>query len=138
MKQGFLERSGQEIVAVNVADNIQLPLEHLMLPIRKNGELYWRHPVGGGLVADSAYIPDDLRVGFDVRIANNTRLLSDRGIFGQSVIRGNFSNPEEVSRWMDEDDLELRRLQKENGMVSRLLTIERRLVRAADIADVLF
>ncbi len=138
MRSNFLERTGSEVVAVNVAGGLQLPLEHLILPILKDGELYWRHPIGGGLVADSSYAPDDLRVDYDVRVAGNTRLMSDSGIFGQFVIKGNFVNPREVSHHMDEEGMRLREEQRDTGIVARLLAIEHRLAQAAELGDRLF
>ncbi len=134
----FLHRDGSEIVAVTVASGLTVPMEHLTLPLEKDEELYFRHPLGGGLVADSAYVADELQVPFPVTVGPETHLVSDRGLIGQHYVRGRLWNPGEVSRPIDDEGYKLRAEQREMGLVPRLLEIERRLASAARTADMLF
>lgn len=135
----FLRREGSGIVAVEVADGLTLPLEHLTIPLEMDDELYFRHPWGGGLVAASSYVPDDVRVPYTLTVGAETRVLSDRGLIGQHFVHGSLRNPEEVSRPMDREGSKLHGEQREMGVVRRLLEIERRLaVAALDRSQALF
>lgn len=127
----FLQREGGGIVAARVADGLTLPLEHLTMPLEMNDELYFRHPFGGGLVATSSYVPDDLSVPYSVTVGPETRVVSNYGMIGQHYVHGKLWNPREVSRPLDEDGYKLREAQREIGVVQRLLEIERRLAAAA-------
>lgn len=138
-KGEFLRRSEGMIVAVEVADGLTLPLEHLTIPLEKDDEPYYRHPLGGGLVAGSSYVPDDLSVPFPITVGPQTRIVSNYGMIGQFYVHGKLTNPDEVSRPMDEEGLKLRDEQREMGIVQRLLEIERRLaVAALDRSQTLF
>lgn len=135
----FLQRDGSAIVAVEVADGLTLPLEHLTIPLEKNDERYYRHPIGGGLIAESSFVPDDLSVPYPITVGPQTRVMSDYGMIGQHFVHGKLTNPDEVSRPIDEEGLKLREEQREMGIVQRLLEIERRLAAAAlDRSQMLF
>lgn len=135
----FLKRDGGMVVAVEVADGLTLPLEHLTIPLEKDDELFFRHPLGGGLIADSSYVPDNLSVPYPLTIGRDTRVMSSHGMFGQHFVQGALRNPEEVSRLIDDEGVKLRDEQREIGMVQRLLEIERRLAaRALDRSQTLF
>ncbi len=130
-KTEYLRREGSGIVAVEVTNGLVLPLEHLTIPLEKEDELYFRHPVGGGLVAASSYVPDELQVPYSVIVGPDTRVVSDHGMIGQHYVQGRLWNPGEVGRPLDDEGRKLRDEQREMGMIRRLLEIERRLAVAA-------
>jgi hypothetical protein len=85
---------------------------------------YRRHLRGGGLVADTSYVKDDITVPYHVTVGPDTHVVSDRGMAGQSYIWGNLRNPNEVSRVIDDEGRERRCQQRLVGVVARLLEIE--------------
>jgi len=136
----FLERQGSEIIGVQVSRRLKVPLEMLRTAIWLDDEAYKMHPLGGGLVAGSSYVPDTVSVPHGVVIGSGTRVLTHIGIFGQTHIKGDFKNPNIVSLRMDDDGAKLLADQEEEGLIRRLLAIEyrRKMSAAADIADALF
>lgn len=127
----YLRREHGSIVAANVDSGLVMPLEHLTIPVEIDGEPYYRHPVGGGLVAASSFVPDDLRLPHYLTVRPDTRIVSDVGMEGQLSLRGDFWNPDEVSRDMDEEGAALLQKQRETGMIPRLIRIERLLAAEA-------
>lgn len=122
-----------------MADGLQLPLEHLTMPIAMGGEQYWRHPLGGGLVADSSYVPDAFVLDYNRTVAMQTRAIHERvNNVNFAVIQGPVSGMYPISRWMDDEGVELRREQREMGVISRLLRIEQQLARVAETSSRLF
>jgi len=136
----FLERYGAEIVGVQVSRRLRVPLEVLRTAIWLDDEAYRMHPLGGGLVAGSSYVPDTITVAHGIVVGSSTRVLTDIGMFGQTHIKGDFKNPNVVSRQMDDDGAKLLAEQEEMGLIRRLLAIEhsRKMAAAADLADTLF
>ena len=136
----FLERQENEIIGVQVSRRLKVPLEVLRTAIWLDDEAYRMHPLGGGLVAGSSYVPDTVSVPHGVVVGSDTRVLTDVGMFGQTHIKGNLQNPNTVSRQMDNVGAKLLADQEEMGLIRRLLAIEhsRKMVEAADIADMLF
>lgn len=130
MKRPYLERDGRQIVNVNVSDDVRMPFELFFHPVEINGELYLPHPLGGGLVAASSYMPDEFSLDFDTRVAPDTRVLSNLGMAGQRVIFGDFRNPNPVSRVMDDEGRRLLAEQRSDGILERLTRIEARLAQA--------
>lgn len=126
----YLERVGGEIVSVNVSRRLKVPLAMLQLAMRLDGEHYRMHPLGGGLVAVSSFVPDSLAIPHDIRIGPGTHVLTDKGMAGQLYINGNFKNPNQVSREIDEEGLMLLQAQRELGVVGRVVEIDRRMQMA--------
>lgn len=121
---GYIERSGGQIVSVHVSDRMEVSLEELMLGVKIDDLSYRRHLLGGGLVADTSYVPDDISIPYQAIVGPDTRVISGFGMSGQPYIWGNLHNPNEVSRIMD-DNGRMRRIdQKLAGVVTRLLKIE--------------
>lgn len=121
----YLLRSGSHIEAVRVSPRMVVPIENLMTPFMEiDGQAFWLHPNGGGVVADSSHVPDHLRVPYGTTVGPKTELLDDRNLSGQHYVYGNFSNFTQVSRVIDEDGTKLRQAQRELGIVRRLELID--------------
>lgn len=123
----YLERFGGEIAGVNVSRRLNVPLAMLQMAMLLDGEPYRMHPLGGGLVADSSFVPDSLAIPHDIRIGPGTHVLTDKGMAGQLYIKGNLKNPNQVSREIDEEGLMLLQAQRELGVVGRVMEIDRRM-----------
>lgn len=120
----YIVRNGSEIIGVNVSNRMRVPLEQLVTGVEIDDELYMRHLLGGGLVADSSYVPDTVSVPYDIIVGKDTHVVSDVGMIGQSFIWGNLHNPNQVSRVIEEEGRKLRVQQKLLGITARLLDIE--------------
>lgn len=122
---GYIERDGSDITSVYVAPNVRVPVTELEEGISIDDVVFRRHLLGGGLVADSSYVPDTISVPHQITIGVDTRVVSQYGMAGQLYIQGNLRNPGDVSVAMDNEGRLLRSRQKMVGIVERLLAIER-------------
>jgi len=136
----YIDRYGGEIVGVNLTRRLNVPLAMLEMAMMLDGEPYRLHPIGGGLVAASSYVPDTVSVPRDVMIGPDTHVLTNRGMAGQTYVKGNFHNPNQVSQYIDDDGLKLLDEQRQMGVIGRVLEIERRkrMADAAAVVDSLF
>lgn len=123
---GYLERSDGQIVSVHVSSRMEVPLEELIKGVNIDDMPYRRHLLGGGLVADTSFVPDDIAIPYQAIVGPDTHVVSGLGMSGQVHIWGNLRNPNEVSRVMDDESRKLRLDQKLVSVVTRLLDIERR------------
>lgn len=143
---GYIERIDGDIASVQLSEDVFVPLEMLTAGISVKGEVYRMHPLGGGLVADSSFVPDDVSVPLEIIVHRDTRVLTSMGMAGLHNIWGDVSNPDvsnpnEISRFMDDEARKLRNEQRLMGVVARVLEIERRqqiTQAAAPTPDTLF
>lgn len=121
----YIERDGSGVIGVYVAPNVRVPITELEEGISINDIVFRRHLRGGGLVADSSYVPDTISIPHQITIGVDTRVVSQFGMAGQQYIQGGLRNPGDVSIAIDEEGRMLRSRQKMFGIVERLLAIER-------------
>lgn len=131
----YLERQDGVVTHVRVAQEVVVPLSHLTEPVYVRGVAYTVHPNGGGYVAETAFVEDELHIPRETTVGPRTNVLDDRCIFGQHFVSGNFSNGGDASRAITQEELESLQKSRPDSMIERLLKREQRLLASKALID---